>query len=122
MPALGRLQPSDDDDDDNDVRADVSGNEHEDQIGRQLRMRDCHLLVLHSTGGPRDFGVVVTLLAFGTLRHSALHLHTVTQRLFYRGTPRLGSSCHTSYIQYVHYPVHIISIVNSDCSTGGSYH
>ena len=44
------------DDDDDDVMADVSGNEHEDQIGRQLRMRDCHLLVLHSTGGPRDLG------------------------------------------------------------------
>ena len=55
------------------MRADVSGNEHEDQIGRQLRMRDCHLLVLHSTGGPRDLGVVVTLLTFGTLRLSALH-------------------------------------------------
>ena len=106
-------------DDDDDVRADVSGNEHEDQIGRQLRMRDCHLLVLHSTGGPRDLGVVVTLLTFGTLRLSALHLHTGTQRFFDRGTPRLGSSCHTSYIQYAQYPVHIISIVNSDCSTGG---
>ena len=53
------------------MRADVSGNEHEDQIGRQLRMRDCHLLVLHSTGGPRD--LVVTLLTFGTFRLSALH-------------------------------------------------
>ena len=33
-----------------------SGNEHGDQIWRQLRMRDCHLLVHNSTGGPRVVG------------------------------------------------------------------